>query len=90
MSLSGEMGGRKSARVFGAVDAYLKIAADHGIDPVHMAMAWQKTRPFSVCPIFGATTTDQLTRILSGRGMTLAPDVITALNTAHKAHPMPY
>ena len=90
MSLNAEMGGRKSDRVFGVVDAYLKIAADHGIDPVHMAMAWQKTRPFSVCPIFGATNAVQLARILSGRGMTLSPEILTALNTAHKAHPMPY
>jgi aryl-alcohol dehydrogenase-like predicted oxidoreductase len=90
MSLVPEMGGRRSARVFDAVAAYLRIAADHGLDPVHMAMAWQTTRPFPVCPIFGATTADQLARILAGRDLTLPPEVLTAIADAHKAHPMPY
>lgn len=90
MSLVHDVGGRKSDRVFGAVDAYLKIAATHGLDPVHMAMAWQRTRPFSNCPIFGATTKDQLARILAGRDVVLSADVIAAIAAAHKAHPMPY
>jgi aryl-alcohol dehydrogenase-like predicted oxidoreductase len=90
MSLVHDVGGRKSARVFDAVAAYLAIAADAGLDPVHMAMAWQRTRPFSNCPIFGATTTNQLARILAGRDVTLSADVMTAIAQAHKAHPMPY
>jgi len=90
MSLVPEVGGRKSARVFGAVDAYLKVAADFGLDPVHMAMAWQRTRPFSVCPIFGATKEDQLARILAGRDVVLSPEVIAAIAATHKANPMPY
>jgi aryl-alcohol dehydrogenase-like predicted oxidoreductase len=84
------VGGRKSDRVFGAVAAYLNIAAAHDLDPVHMAMAWQRTRPFSNCPIFGATTTDQLSRILAGRDVVLSADVTAAIAAAHKAHPMPY
>ena len=90
MSLVPEMGGRRSARVFDAVAAYLRIAAEHGLDPVHMAMAWQGTRPFAVCPIFGATTAEQFARILAGRGLRLAPEVTAAIAEAHKAHPMPY
>lgn len=90
MSLNPEMGGRKSGRVFGAVAAYLGIAAEHGLDPVHMAMAWQGTRPFAVCPIFGATTADQLARILAGREVVLAPEILAAIGEAHRAHPMPY
>jgi aryl-alcohol dehydrogenase-like predicted oxidoreductase len=76
--------------VFGAVAAYLGIAAEHGLDPVHMAMAWQGTRPFAVCPIFGATTADQLARILAGREVVLAPEILAAIGEAHRAHPMPY
>ena len=90
MSLVPEMGGRRSARVFDAVAAYLRIAAEHGLDPVHMAMAWQGTRPFAVCPIFGATTAEQFARILAGRELRLAPEVTAAIAEAHKAHPMPY
>jgi aryl-alcohol dehydrogenase-like predicted oxidoreductase len=90
MSLVPDLGGRKSLRVFDAVAAYLRIAKEHGLDPVHMAMAWQGTRPFSVCPIFGATTTEQLARILAGRDVVLPPEVVAEIGVAHKAHPMPY
>ncbi len=55
-----------------------------------MAMAWQGTRPFAVCPIFGATTAAQLSRILAGRDLRLSAEVSAAIAEAHKAHPMPY
>jgi aryl-alcohol dehydrogenase-like predicted oxidoreductase len=90
MSLNPEMGGRAAARVGPAVSAYLDVARRHGLDPVHMAMAWQTTRPFANCPIFGATTVDQLAHLLAGRDLTLAPEVIADIDVAHRAHPMPY
>ncbi len=90
MSLVPEMGGRKSARVFDAAAAYLEIAARHGLDPVHMALAWQQTRPFPISAIFGATTTEQLERILGAVDMELSQDVLDEIIAAHKAHPMPY
>ncbi|MFZ3581503.1 aldo/keto reductase [Loktanella sp. DJP18] len=90
MDLNGELGGRKSERVFDAVQAYLDIAARHDLSPIHMAMAWQATRPFAVSAIFGATTADQLAAILSGRDVTLTDAVLADIAAAHKAHPMPY
>lgn len=90
MSLVPEMGGRKSARVFDAAAAYLEIAARHGLDPIHMALAWQQTRPFAVSAIFGATTSAQLEHILGAADMTLPADVLDEITAAHKAHPMPY
>lgn len=90
MSLVPQLGGRKSARVFDAAAAYLEIAARHGLDPVHMALAWQQTRPFAVSAIFGATTSAQLDRILGAADMTLPGDVLEEITAAHKAHPMPY
>lgn len=90
MALNGDLGGRKTDRVCDAVQAYLDIAARHDLSPIHMAMAWQATRPFAVSAIFGATTADQLADILSGRDVTLSDDVLAYIATAHKAHPMPY
>ncbi len=90
MALNPEMGGRKSERVFAAIQAYLDLAAESGLDPVHMAMAWHRTRPFQSIPIFGATTLDQLERIFAGYEVTLAPEVVTAIDAVHKAWPMPY
>lgn len=73
-----------------ATQAYLDIADRHGLDPVHMALAWQRTRPFAVCPIFGATNVDQLERILAGRDVVVSDEVVAEINAAHKQHPMPY
>lgn len=90
MALNGDLGGRKSARAESAVAAYLAVAAEHGIDPVHMALAWQGTRPFPVIPILGATTAEQLERSLGGIGVTLTPEALADIERTHKAHPMPY
>jgi len=90
MSLLPEMGGRNSPRVRAAAAAYLGIAQRHGLDPVHMAMAWHRTRPFPSIPIFGATTTDQLARILAGTGVILSAEVLAEIADAHRSHPMPY
>ncbi|MCE8518076.1 aldo/keto reductase [Ruegeria pomeroyi] len=90
MSLVPEMGGRKSGRVFDAVDAYLDIARRHGLDPVHMALAWCQTRPFMMSAIFGATTPGQLDHVLAGADLTLSDEVLDEIARAHKAHPMPY
>lgn len=90
MDINGDLGGRKSDRVFNATQAYLDIAAKHGLDPIHMAMAWQSTRPFPVSAIFGATTSEQLEEILAGKEVTLSKDVLKDIEIAHKAHPMPY
>ena len=90
MSLNGNLGGRKTERVFPAVQAYLDVAAKHGLDPVHMAMAWQRSRPFPISAIFGATTSAQLEHILAGKDLVLGKEVIGDLEAAHRQHPMPY
>ncbi len=90
MSINAEMGGRKSGRVLDAVAAYLEIAARHGLDPVHMALSWCRTRPFMMSAIFGATTSEQLARILEGKDQRLSKEVLDEINAAHRAHPMPF
>ena len=55
-----------------------------------MAMAWQRTRPFPVSAIFGATTLDQLEHLLAGYEVELAPEVLKDIDAAHRANPMPY
>lgn len=89
-SLVPEMGGRITARIFDAVQAYLDIAARHGLDPVHMALAWCRTRPFMTSAIFGATTTEQLEVALGSVEVTLSQEVLDEITAAHRAHPMPY
>ncbi|MFY2824922.1 aldo/keto reductase [Ruegeria sp. MALMAid1280] len=90
MSLNPSMGGRKSNRVLDAVGAYLTVAERHGLDPVHMALAWCRTRPFMMSAIFGATTITQLEHILADNDLRLSDDVVAEIDQAHRAHPMPY
>jgi aryl-alcohol dehydrogenase-like predicted oxidoreductase len=90
LSLSPELGGRKTLRAFEAVDAYLAVAAKHGLDPVHMAMAFVRDRPFMASAIFGATTAEQLERIIAGADVVLSGEVMADIDAAHRAHPMPY
>ena len=90
MDLVPTMGGRKYDRVFGAVDAYLEIAERHDLDPVHMALAWCRTRRFMMSAIFGATTVAQLEHILDGKDLQLPDEVLTEIGQAHRAHPMPF
>ncbi len=90
MSIVENLGGRKTGRVFDAVDAYLAIAQTHGIDPIHMAMAFTLQRPFMCSSIFGATRLDQLQHILKCTEVTLSDEVMKDINDAHRAHPMPY
>jgi aryl-alcohol dehydrogenase-like predicted oxidoreductase len=90
MSINAELGGRKVPRAFDAVEAYLAVAHKHGLDPVHMALAWVRDRPFMSSVIFGATTLHQLACVLEGMDLVLDDEVRADIEAAHRAHPMPY
>ncbi|MGR3492536.1 MAG: aldo/keto reductase [Shimia sp.] len=94
MSIGPQLGGRVTddnrERVLAAVEAYLGIARRHGLDPTQMALAWCLTRPFPVSPIFGATSMEQLDTALGAADVTLSDEVLAEIDTAHRAHPMPY
>ena len=89
-SLNPTLGGRLTPQVFPAVAAYLGIAADHGLDPVQMAIAFCRTRPFPCIPIIGATTPAQLETALGAAEITLSAQTLAAIDAAHRAHPMPF
>ncbi|MBE1283963.1 MAG: aldo/keto reductase [Rhodobacteraceae bacterium] len=89
-AISPELGGRHSDRVYGVVAVYLEIAKRHGLDPIHMALAWCRTRPFMTSAIFGATRLPQLEHILKSVDLELGQEVLDEITAAHRAHPMPY
>ncbi len=89
-SLNPTMGGREGERVRPAVAAYHALAREHGIDPVHMALAWAARRPFTASAIFGATTLDQLEALLGAAEVELSDELCEAIDGVHKAHPMPF
>jgi aryl-alcohol dehydrogenase-like predicted oxidoreductase len=85
-----DLGGRITPRVFQAVVAYMAIAQEYGLDPVHMAYQWTRTRPFAVVPIVGARTAAQMEHLLNGVDVALSGDVLAAIEDAHRAHPLPF
>ncbi len=89
-AVSGDLNGRITDRVWPAIDAYLAIARRHGLDPVHMALAWAMSRPFMGSVIFGASTFEQLERALGAAELELGAEVLEDIAAAHKAHPMPF
>ncbi|MBM3605523.1 MAG: aldo/keto reductase [Alphaproteobacteria bacterium] len=86
----GNLGGRKTDRGLAAADAYGALAAAHGWDVIHMAIAWQLTRPFKVVPIIGATTIDQLRHLIAGLGRDLPDELRRGIERLHRVHPLPY
>ncbi|MFD1157094.1 aldo/keto reductase [Roseovarius aestuarii] len=90
MSYVANLGGRRTDRAFPAVDAYLEVARKHGLDPVHMALAWCLTRPFMCSAIFGSTSMEQLDLALGAVDVTLSDEVLRDIDMAHRAHAMPY
>ncbi|SEW25584.1 Predicted oxidoreductase [Cognatiyoonia koreensis] len=90
MSVIPEMGGRMTPRTLPIAQVYTDLAQSHGLDPAHMALAWQRSRPFPISAIFGATTSDQLAHLLEAKDLTLDADLIAEIDAAHRANPMPY
>ena len=89
-SITADLSGRVTPRVFAAVSAYLGLAREWSLDPVVMALAWHRSRPFRAIPILGATTTAQLHQQMPALDTALAPDLLEAIDRVHKAHPLPY
>jgi aryl-alcohol dehydrogenase-like predicted oxidoreductase len=90
MSIGHALGGRNQPRAHAAVDAYATVAQKHGMLLAHMAMAFQRSRPFKVSAIFGATTSAQLDELLAGKDIVLSDACLADIDETHRAHPMPY
>ena len=84
------IGGRVTDRVWPAIDAYLDIARRHDLDPSEMAFAWTRTRPFPTIPIFGSTTVAHVETAARAADLKLSDEVLAEIETAHRAHPMPF
>ena len=72
-----------------AVDAYLKLAADHGLDPSQLAIAFVISRSFVTSAIIGATTLEQLQTNLGSLDVKITPDLEVAINAVHQRYSNP-
>ena len=72
-----------------AVARYLQVARRHGIDPVHMALAFVLRQPFVTAAIVGATSLDYLKVSLGALDVVLTDDVLADIEAVHAAIPDP-
>ncbi|MEF9601410.1 aldo/keto reductase, partial [Paracoccus sp. PXZ] len=86
----GDLGGRRTPRADAAVAAWHRLAAELGLDPIHMAIAFTRQRPFHAIPIIGATDAAQLDHLLAGLELRLSDEVLKRIDALHRSHPLPY
>lgn len=89
-SITSDLGGRTTPRVWPAIEAYADIAERFNLDLTALSLAWCIQRPFMTSTIFGATSLEQMKQSLKSVDYTLDKQILNAIDSAHKAHPMPY
>jgi hypothetical protein len=72
-----------------AIDAYLALARDFGLDPVHMALAFVTSRKFVTSNIIGATSMEQLKADLASLNTQITPEFEERINAIHQVHQNP-
>ena len=72
-----------------AVQAYVDLARDHGLDPAQMAIAFVTSRPFLTATIIGATRMDQLETDIDAARVDLAQEVLDRIDEIHKIYTYP-
>jgi aryl-alcohol dehydrogenase-like predicted oxidoreductase len=72
-----------------AIDRYLAIAKQHGIDPAQLALQFVTTRPFVTSNIIGATTMEQLKTNIDSINVKWTDELEKAVDDAHHAQPNP-
>jgi aryl-alcohol dehydrogenase-like predicted oxidoreductase len=71
-------------KTLASAQRYLKIAADAGIHPVTLAIAWSKQFDFVASTIIGATKTEQLDASLAAMDLMLSDEVLAACDKVHQ------
>jgi aryl-alcohol dehydrogenase-like predicted oxidoreductase len=72
-----------------AVAAYCDLAAEAGLDPAQMALAFAMSRPFTTTVLVGATTMAQLETDLGAADVTIGPELEAKIDAIHRQHMNP-
>jgi len=88
-SLSPGFSARFTPNKLNAVAAYVELARQHGLDPVHMALAFVRQQPFTTSVLMAASTPAQLERNLHGVDVSLSKELIRQINAIHDDRPNP-
>jgi aryl-alcohol dehydrogenase-like predicted oxidoreductase len=76
------MGRFLTGEVFAAVERLRPIAADAGLSPAQLALAWVLREPNVASAIVGASRPDQLDENVAASGVVLAPETLAAIDDA--------
>ncbi len=72
-----------------AVERYVTLARESGLDPAQMALAYVTSRPFVTSNLVGARTVAQLSHDLDSVEVSLSPDVLRQIDEIHRDIPNP-
>lgn len=78
-----------SDRAMAATRAYAELARGHGLSPTELALAYVNSRSFVTSNIIGATTMTQLKENIGSEAITLAPEVLEAIEAQHGEYTYP-
>ncbi len=72
-----------------AIEAYVALARELGIDPAQLALAFVNSRQFVTSNIIGATTMAQLRVALGSVDVKITPEIEARINAIHQVHMNP-
>jgi aryl-alcohol dehydrogenase-like predicted oxidoreductase len=72
-----------------AIDKYLALAKEFGLDPAQLAIAFVTSRPFVTSNIIGATTMEQLESDLNSLKVDITPEIERGIDEIHQLHSNP-
>ena len=72
-----------------AIDAYLELARELGVDPAQLALAFVTSRPFVTSNIIGATTLAQLKTDIDSCNFVITPEIERRIDEIHQTHSNP-
>jgi aryl-alcohol dehydrogenase (NADP+) len=73
---------------FKVVDTVQGVAAERGVKPAQVALAWMLQKPWISAPIIGASKMYQLEEAVAATGLRLSEDEVKALETPYEPHPI--
>jgi aryl-alcohol dehydrogenase-like predicted oxidoreductase len=73
---------------FAVVDANAEVAAERGLPPAQVALAWLLQNPVVTAPIVGATKLPHLEDAIAATAVTLDEKEIERLESAYRPHPV--
>jgi 1-deoxyxylulose-5-phosphate synthase len=73
---------------FDVVEAVRAVAAERGVPPAQVALAWLLGRPVVSAPIIGATRPGHVDDAVAAVGLTLGEDEVARLEAPYRPHPV--